>query len=57
MTKQDQDRLAQIRAENLRWSAQVNTDTWEMTFMLRLLDEQNAELRKVKKEKYENRIN
>ena len=45
MTKTDQQRLAQIRAENAKWEAlwPETTQTWEATFLLRIIDELLAE--------------
>ena len=45
-----QERLADIRMENAKWSASTDTSSWHDTFLLDLLDEKTVEIKKLKTE-------
>jgi hypothetical protein len=51
VTKSDQERLARMRADNLKWSALMDTSTWESTFFLAIIDELNEKLRRLNENK------
>lgn len=49
MTLIEQNRLAQIRKENLKHEAMgADVSTWESTFFLNLIDKQNEEFRRMR---------
>lgn len=39
MTKTDQERLADIRARQLLWDIETDTQSWEVPFLLRVIDD------------------
>jgi len=50
MTTIQQKRLAEIRMRWLLFSAEFDTEFWESTFFLDLIDEQNRQIAALKKE-------
>ena len=46
MNTKVQDHLADIRMQNAKWTALVDTSSWESTFFLHLVDDKNREIRK-----------
>ena len=48
MNTKVQDHLANIRMQNAKWTALVDTSSWESTFFLHLVDDKNREIRKLK---------
>lgn len=45
----DQSRLSKIRMQNMIASAEMNTEHWESTFFIRIIDESEEELRRLRK--------
>lgn len=51
MTITESRRLAEIRVDNMKWTAlRPDAESWNETFLLSIIDRQNEELRRVKKE-------
>jgi hypothetical protein len=49
MTAQETHRLAEIRSQALLWSAMRDTSTWETAFLLRIIDQKEREIRRLRR--------